>query len=151
MHPSMQRIFDDVARFGWHVVAVSDSREGSIDYCFSVGLFETYDHPEIVVFGLPMNVAHRVIATCVELIEQGSPLQAGEVREDLLNRFSAAIVSVDHANYSEYLGSAIGFYDGTDFPALQIVWPDKENRFPWDPESDPKYVSSQVILNMSVS
>jgi hypothetical protein len=24
------------------------------------------------------------------------------------------------------------FYEGVDFPALQMFWPDREGRFPWD-------------------
>lgn len=149
MNASMRRIFDDVAKFGWHVVGIIVTGEGEIEYSFSVGLFQTYAHPEIVVFGLPMKVAHGVIATCVERIEQGAALHPGEVRIDILNHHSAAILEVDKSYYSDYLGSAIGFYGETDFPALQVVWPDREDRFPWDPNCDMQYASSQTILSVT--
>lgn len=141
----MQRIFDDVAKFGWHVVAVT--AQGG-DFAFTVGLFQTYEHPELVVFGLPMKTAHGILLTCVERIEHGDWFDDGQVRGDVLRDYTTAIVAVDKRYYSEYLGSAIGFYDGTDFPALQIVWPDKENRFPWQAGYDSL---AQMVFSMTAA
>lgn len=134
MHPSMKRIHDDVAKFGWHTVAVKVDGTSEDKFAFTVGLFQTYEHPELILVGLAMKVAHGILSTCVARIEEGDPLKDGQVRQDLLNQFSAAIVTVDKSFYSEYLGSAISFYEGTDFPALQIVWPDRNDRFPWQAE-----------------
>lgn len=132
MHPSMQRIHDDVAKFGWHVVAVT-TNEGAVDqFAFTVGLFLTFEHPELVIFGLPQKVTHAILSMCVQRIEEGTRFEGGQVRANILNRFTAAVVPVDRRHYSEYLGSAIGFYDTYDFPALQIVWPDKQSHFPWE-------------------
>src|SRR2546428_8917964 len=133
MHPSMQRITDDVAKHGWHVVAVNPDQTSPIPFSFTVGLFETFDHPELVVFGLPMNAAHGLFSACVERIKQGVLFTADQVRTDLLQKHSVAVFEIDQGFYEEYLGSAIGYYDSLDFPALQLVWPDKANRFPWDP------------------
>jgi len=36
----------------------------------------------------------------------------------------------DRASYDEHLGYAIWFYNGRQFPVLQLVWPDKTGRFP---------------------
>ena len=96
-----------------------------------------------------MKVAHGAFSTYVERIEQGARFENGQVRTDVLHRYKAAVVLVDKSYYSEYLGSAIGFYDGTHLPALQIVWPDKEDRFPWEGGYAAASVASQVVLNMT--
>lgn len=146
MHPGMKAIFEDVAQYGWHVVAVYAEGDAP-EFAFSIGLFETYGHPELVIFGLEMHKAHGVIASCRERIQEGAALEAGQVRTDVLIGYSVAVLPVEQCFYSDYLGSAIGFYDGFDFPALQLVWPDKNNRFPWEPEFDESLAHLQVLLN----
>ena len=148
MHSSMKRVFEDVQTFGWHVVGVLPGSDGAPEFSFSVGFFETYDHPELVIFGLPMQVAHAIIGDCLVRIRQGAPFEAGQVRDDILKKHSIAVLPVDREFYADYLGTAIGFYAGTDFPALQLVWPDKGNYFPWHPEFDSAYAGSQVILSV---
>jgi hypothetical protein len=37
------------------------------------------------------------------------------------------------------MGWAVWYYDGTDFPVLQAVYPDLENRFPEDEGFDPAF------------
>ena len=151
MHPSMQRIHDDVAKFGWHVVAVKVDGTTEDKFAFTVGLFETYEHPELVIVGLQMNAAHGILSTCVAKIEEGKRFEDGQSRSDILNRFTAAVVAVDKSFYEEYLGSAIGFYDGTDFPALQIVWPDRNNLLPWQPGYDQASLGSQTVLAITAA
>jgi hypothetical protein len=144
----MQRVFDDVATYGWHVIGVSASA-GDPEFSFTIGLFETNQHPELVVFGLPFKTAHGLLSVCVERLKQGSPFEAGQVRSDVLTRHRLAVLEVDRSFYSAYLGSAIGFYGDTDFPALQLVWPDRGDHFPWEPAHDPSYAGSQLVLTVS--
>ncbi len=148
----MKRIFDDVARFGWHVVAVAPRKdENFLEFAFTVGLFQTHQHPELILFGLSMKSAHGVLSTAVQRIEQHLPFEDGQVRSDVLNKYNAAFLAVDPSFYSDYLGSAIGFYDTKDFPVLQLVWPDRNNHFPWEPECEPAFVRSQVILSTTAA
>ena len=146
MHPSMQRIHDDVAEFGWHVVAVKVDGTTEDIFAFTVGLFQTHEHPELVIVGLPMKSAHGILSTCVQRIEEGKRFEDGQARTDVLNRFTAAVVEVDRSHYSEYLGSAIGFYESEDFPVLQIVWPDRNNLLPWQAGYDHESFGSQTVL-----
>jgi hypothetical protein len=46
--------------------------------------------------------------------------------------YDCELRKVQFARYSEFLGYALWFYDGEAFDALQIVWPDKACRYPWD-------------------
>jgi hypothetical protein len=143
----MQRIIDDVAKFGWHVVAVvPKAGEQWPEFAFTVGLHKTYNHPELIIFGLPMKVAHGIFSTCVERIEESEPFLEGQVRQDVLNDYDATFVAVAERFYAEYLGSAIGFYENADFPVLQLVWPDRNGCFPWDSSAAPDLVHSQPVL-----
>jgi hypothetical protein len=45
---------------------------------------------------------------------------------------TCAFVRVDKAHYRDFLGYARWYYRGDDFETLQVVWPDKEDRLPWE-------------------
>jgi len=151
MHPSMQRIHDDVATFGWHVVAVKVDETADDIFAFTVGLFQTYEHPELVIVGLPMKAAHGILSTCVARIDEGKSFENGQSRSDILDRFTAAVVEVHKSYYAEYLGSGIGFYESEDFPALQIVWPDRNNLLPWQAGYDDASFGHQTVLSITAA
>ena len=43
------KIHDDVQRYGWHAVSISDIAP---PFLYSVGLMKTFNHPEAIIFGL---------------------------------------------------------------------------------------------------
>jgi len=47
-----------------------------------------------------------------------------------------------------HLGYASWFYQSLKqpFPALQLVWPDKQNRLPWEPGYDQRFSKKQPML-----
>ena len=45
--------------------------------------------------------------------------------------------------YREFFGRAISFYRRPPFPVLQVVWPDAEGRYVWEPGADERYRQSQ--------
>src|SRR3954451_20971966 len=54
------KLLSDVEEFGWHVVLIPEDDEGPA-FAYNVGLFGTFEHPEIVVLGLDLGVMHRLI------------------------------------------------------------------------------------------
>jgi len=67
----------DVAEYGWHVVMVSGDEEGP-GFAYSVGLKETFGHPEIIMFGLRSDLMHTLINDLGEMLRQGQTLAVGE-------------------------------------------------------------------------
>ena len=66
---------------------------------------------------------------------------------DFLADFAVRFVTVDKACYQDYFGYASWFYKSWDFPALQIVWPDKKAPYPWDEGFNPDWKSAQPLLD----
>ena len=48
---SEEKINSDIKKFGWHVIHVLGNFEGQ-EYSYTIGLTETFGHPEIVISGL---------------------------------------------------------------------------------------------------
>ena len=65
----------------------------------------------------------------------GADLTRGRHR-DLIGRVECEFRPVDPKWITQLMDWATWYYDGTDFPVLQAVYPDLENRFPEDREFD---------------
>ena len=44
------------------------------------------------------------------------------------------------------MGHAVWFYGEDNFPAVQCIYPDLENRFPWEPNFDASWRERQALL-----
>src|SRR5262249_51620473 len=71
---SDRRILANIARVGWHVLLIPDAYP---NWGFSVGLYKNLQHPEVVVFGLELEVAGRFITTIAGQISAGATFEAG--------------------------------------------------------------------------
>ena len=69
---------------------------------------------------------------------------------DFLGDYDVRLLTVDKGWYSYYLGYAIWFNQGKNFPALQIVWPDKQALFPWQQGFNPAWLAGQPLLDSNL-
>ena len=132
-----QKLLNDIQSYGWHAVMIHTDEQGP-GWGFTVGFFHSYRHPEIVITGLKPDVTHQFFRLFSVPIIAGKPYKAGDRVTDIAS-YPFTFVSVPACFYRDYLGFAMWFYKGTEFPVLQVVWPDKAGRFPWDSDYDTRY------------
>ena len=144
---SDRKLLDDVHQFRWHVVGVHSDQTCPV-YSFSVGLYFTLQHPEVVVMGLPHKVAQETINHVGLLIKSGSRFVADQRYDNILDGFDVVFRPVSLKRYRDYLGYGIWFYRSLPqpFPALQLVWPDKAGLFPWECGCDQRFQAMQHKL-----
>ena len=117
-------------------------------FAYTVGLFQRFKVPEIILFGLPAEESHEILMKCRDLCKGGEMLRPLHAYEGVLRApYRVAIREVDYDHYETYLGDAIWFYDGEAFPVIQAFWPDKSGKMPWDAGCDPKVASVQPRLD----
>ena len=112
----------------------------------NVGLYKRFEHPELVVFGLPPDTMHRLLNVAGEAARSGQVYVVGQGYNDLLEAYSCTFRPVPVKHYQPYLGYARWYYRGGDFPALQLVWPDREHRDPWAAPADAGIRGAQPVL-----
>jgi Domain of unknown function (DUF4262) len=146
------RVVSDIAEYGWHGVHVADSIDPHV-WSYSIGLLETWKHPELILFGLPFETAHQVIWDAIYDIERGvrfGPLDRWEVFK---NGYEATFLPVD-PRWLEFMGQALRHYDD-DVGALQCAWPDRERRMPWeagyDDAAQPLLISDELAAQLGVA
>ena len=140
-----RRAIADVHKYGWHVLKVLEDDEGP-GFAYTVGLYHSFRHPELMIVGLPLDVAHAILNLAGEAIRRGAQYSVDVETEDLLEERTCRFRRVPESEYQNYLGWDLWFYDGPAFPALQVIWPDRAGRWPWDPLVDPSIRNIQPVI-----
>ena len=98
---------------------------------YTVGL-TGHDLPELIVFGLPPDISRPALELlAADLIAGRRQIAAGQRADDVLEGHPVRFVAVTEPD--RHLPVAAQFYagTGTTVRALQIVWPDRYERWPW--------------------
>ncbi|PKK36751.1 hypothetical protein BWI96_10260 [Siphonobacter sp. SORGH_AS_0500] len=125
-----QELLDRVEKYKWIVFNIVDDTLPPFSY--TVGLFKTFGHPEIIISGIEHKSAHVILNNIGNDIENNMIREPDTFYNDILDDYPCLFKTVTQSNYEEFLGRAITYYEGFDFPVLQCVWPDSERRFPDD-------------------
>lgn len=140
-----RKVISDVRDYGWHVVIIPDDEEGP-GFAFTIGLASTFEHPEVAIVGLPAATMHTMLNTIAELVRAGKRFTRGDRSAEVLEGYDVAFIAVDRAHYDEWLGYAVWFHRGEGFAALQVVWPNRQGKFPWDEGAEAAFVRRQTLL-----
>ena len=140
-----QKLLDDIRRYGWHCAHVL-ADDGGTSFSFSVGLFQTYRHPELVIFGLRSEVAHRVLNVAVAAAQAGRPFDLAEPTAELVEGYPCVFVRVPDREYKRHFGLGIWYYMGNAFPVYQAVYPSRTWHFPWQSEATDSFKALQPVL-----
>lgn len=142
-----QKFLSNIEGHGWVVTKVFRSRgETGPEFAYSTGLFHSYEHPEVIILGLDLDIMHRIINNVGDAVKTGFQFKPGTEYQDVFARCACQFRSVDVAHYKAYLGWSIWFYESYKFPVSQCFWPDREGRHPWDPSCTPGVVERQPLL-----
>jgi len=139
------RVRDDIARHGWHLVLVPPEAK-SPGWAHTLGLLERFDHPELLCFGIDLQVLARLLNHLGEAVRRGRRFEAGSEEEDLLEGGRLAFRTVQAKWFQAFLGNAAWHYRRESFPALQCFWPDPSGHFPWEEDGDPSWRGDQPLL-----
>ncbi len=129
----------NIDKYGLQVIMVKGS-DYSPPFAYSIGLFETYKQPEVICFGLPDKLGHEIINDIAELIKSGETIKTYSNYSDIFKDSRAKFLPVDKRNISDYFGVALQYYDKTEFPAVQLIWTDRNDKFPWEEGFEEKFL-----------
>jgi hypothetical protein len=115
-------------------------------FAYSVGLEESWCHPELIVFGLDYDFSTRLISEAANLIRGGASFTDlnGDYRiGDMKVRF----LEVPATSAKQYLCETASYYGEKKFRVLQMLWSDEQGRFPFDPLCSDAVKRIQPVLS----
>ena len=126
-----RKLVADVEEYGWHVCLVTED-DATPGWAFTVGLWHTFGHPEVAMFGLRGPDMHHWLNAVGEQARNGQPLVPEEPRPGILAKHPVIARPVHVSWYPDFFGYALWFGHNSVAPILQVIWPDKDGRFPWE-------------------
>ena len=120
-----------VKEHGVHILQVFDAEEKNPDFSYTMGLWHTYRHPEVLIIGLKDELCFRLLNNIKADIAQGERFVSGVSSISVLDGFRCYFEEVPSSAYHDYLGWNLWFYDDDEFKAVQMLWPDISSTYPW--------------------
>src|SRR5262249_53297505 len=109
--------------------------------------FSSFKHPELIIFGLKSDTNIKILNNIGDDVKKGKVFEAGPDYSEVLASYPVTFREVLEQNYINYFGFAIWYYKRKSFPVLQVIWPDKNSRYPWDPDFDRSLFLEEPLLD----
>lgn len=148
--PFDEKLFADIREHGWHVVLVADEHHPQhaqenralgphpiydAAFAYTVGISVTCGHAEVVLVGR-WQQPHTILNVVGGLIGEGCTFAPGNSSDEVLEGYTVRFGSVSDARRVELLTYADWVNARRPFQAVQLVLPDRDGRWPEDPEYD---------------
>jgi len=110
----------NIVEYGWHCLEVASSGSAQA-FSYSIGLMQSYQHPEILVIGFDPDMAYEVINACVQQIQTGETLNSIEQISSVFVDDSDVDMTVcSDQDLSRFMGTALRYYQGNTLKAIML-------------------------------
>lgn len=128
-----------IDRVGWVNLHIMDT----LPYTYTIGLFKTFGHPEIVISGIHRDAAHTILNNLAcSIRDKRASFQTDTTYFEIFQSYPAQFRDINPSVTESNFGLGCRFYNQAVIPIIQCVWPDLSKRFPWDDG----YSSNQVLF-----
>lgn len=143
---TLANIREKIAEYGfWVGLVPAEGHEPA--FAYTIGLYQSFQHPELLVFGLGTDAMHGILDVCGDLIRGGARFEDAQATSAILEGYDVRFRAVrDEASHAEYLGYGCRYYGNRTFPVLQCLWPDKAGRFAGEPGAAESLAKAQPLI-----
>lgn len=127
-------------------------------HIYTVGNYLNLGHPEFFIKGTSGTQEADMMNDLFRYVEAGNKIADGDTVRHNLGQGETCFIarSFPKEFYFDYLGWGCWFYRSLlyneqpllehKFPVLQLFWPDKQGRYPWEPDCDPIVTQAQALV-----
>jgi hypothetical protein len=145
----MQWILTQVASTGWAVPGVPGDG-GTPPWAYSIGLWASYGHPDIAIFGRPLTQLAVIAKTLCRRVADEDFLSPGDEIDDACS--SRLAVRDIHPSWrlTTLFYASDQFHGYIRPPMLQVAWADQDANLPWEQRFEPTLADAQPKLWLPV-
>lgn len=110
------------------------------------GSVPVFDHPEVVVAGLPEERSKGILGSVQAMFAEGIMSGDGDASGDIIEGFDVPFRLIPQDLLISSLVQAPVFYGDRPFAALQLMWPDRDGNFPGEKYA-PSWLSDRQALS----
>ena len=127
---SNELIQENIKKYGWQCQNVFDENGETEDFFYSIGFEETFNYPEVMVFGLQKEATHTILSNIAFDLKEGKTFEENiRIKGILSGDYEVMFKPVIPDSLAEYAGIASRYYK-KPFRVLVMLWPDKSNILP---------------------
>lgn len=155
----MRQANDNMSRSELRILAAIDANGVHIEsvaavgdqpaYSYTVGMTYSFAAPEILVFGLEAEVAADLLNAVADEAADGKTFAAAQELRGLVDNYPVRFLAVPQAQLAALLPVAGWANEGDKFACLQLVWPDKQGRWPWQAGVREGFAALQPVLGQT--
>lgn len=141
----MNWVTSQIGQQGWAVSRVSGDGQAP-PWAYSVGMWLTCQSAELIVCGAPLENMTGIINAIGARFAEGAEIGPDDVIDDICPA-TLALRPVDLSWRATSMFSVSDeFYGFVRPPYLQVVWADRNGRFPWEPRFQSAFGGAQPLL-----
>jgi hypothetical protein len=127
LHPADQEFLAQVETHGWNVNKVFRGKgETGPEWAFSAGLYHSYQHPEIVIFGLDLSIMHKIVNNIGDEVKKGTTFEPGKQYQRSSRAADAVSAQWNRITTSSISAGPFGFTGTTGFRHCSASGPTKK-------------------------
>ncbi len=130
-----QNTIDNIKKYGVSIIGTEhEIQDHLIPMTYSIGVTQTYNKPELIIFGLPTAHAQTFINMYVSRLKAGEAFKTDTEYLDFADGYPLMFKEVSSYNYREHLCQAAFYNDdfGYRIEAIQLIYPDTNSKWPWE-------------------
>lgn len=124
---------------GCALISVSADCKDDLGWTYSLGINDTCGQPELITIGLPIEVAKFCLNETARRMRSGVQVTL-ERQKDLISGVDCELRIVAAKWAKRLMNFANWYNDGNDYPVLQVIYPDLQNRFQWDDGFENRFI-----------
>jgi len=132
LHPTDEKTISAIETHGCFIISVGRECRNNLLWTYSIGVYDTSGKPDFITVGLPPKTAHHCLNEAARRERSGVDLSVGR-HSEMIGNVECEFRPVDPKWVGRLMNWANWYYGGTNYPVLQIIYPDLENRFPEEP------------------
>lgn len=122
---------DQIEEYGCALISVGTDCANDLGWTYSLGIYDTCGQPELITVGLPTEVAKFCLNEAARRMRAGIDVTQ-EPQKGLISGVDCDLRIVAAKWASRLMNFANWYNEGTEYPVLQVIYPDLQNRFQWD-------------------
>jgi hypothetical protein len=144
LEPTFQSTLDNIEKHGWELMCVKGD-DIAPGFSYTVGVYEATGQPEIIEVGLRKDTAHYALNEAARRMRAGE-LKINQREAEIISNVDCVFRPIEDRWIQQLMYRAQWFYNDLPFPAVQCIYPDIENRFPWEEDFDSSWRPRQALL-----
>ena len=129
----------------WQITSVFGD-EDSPPFTYSIGIYENFGQPEVIIFGIDGKSAGAYINRYGANVRDHQKVYlAGNFYSGIMDNLDVYMTMASASAKDEHALSCNWFYKGADYPLMQCIWPSNKGFWPWDINAWEDYKKMQPV------